>query len=284
MDDPHGAISYTKAADAARPHLGAREGRLNGRGAAGLQKVALARASGFTYHERMSPLTGVLREAWQLYRTYAAHFLAISFAIYVAAAVITAVLTAFAGPFGAFVAVIVNLLAVFLVQTALVKAVQDVRDGHVDLDLRATVEAAMPRVLLVGGASVLASIGIAIGFVVLIVPGLILLTFWSLIVPSIVIGESRAMESFSRSWRTVRGYGWNAFGTYVLVFLLWVAFDIVVSIILLVLPVFLRQFVADVVAGALVAPFLALVVTLTYYRLTAAHAGTPAPPDGTPAP
>jgi hypothetical protein len=31
------------------------------------------------------------------------------------------------------------------------------------------------------------------------------------------------------------------------------------------------------VAGTLVAPFLAAVVTLVYYRLTAAHGGTPEP-------
>src|SRR5579875_2628086 len=120
----------------------------------------------------MSPLTGVLREAWQLYKTYAAHFLAISFAIYIAAAIITAILTAFAGPFGGFVAVIINVCAVFLIQAALVKAVQDVRDGRVDLDLRATVEAALRCVLPVAGASILASIGITIGFIFVIVPGL----------------------------------------------------------------------------------------------------------------
>ena len=120
-------------------------------------------------------------------------------------------------------------------------------------------------------ASILAGIGIAIGFVLIIVPGLILLTFWSLIVPSIVIGGEGVFGSFSKSWRTVRGYAWHVFGTYVLVFLILIVFDIVIGLILLFLPVVARNAISSIISGTLVAPFLALVVTLVYYRLTAAH-------------
>jgi len=45
----------------------------------------------------------------------------------------------------------------------------------------------------------------------------------------------------------------------------------VLGLILILLPVFLRSFVNNVVAGTLIAPFLALVATLIYYRLIAAH-------------
>ena len=227
----------------------------------------------------MSPLSGVLGEAWGYYRRFAAHFLIIAFAIYLGAAIIVLLLS-LAGSFGAFIGVIVNLIAAFLVQAALVKAVQDVRDGRADLDLGETVRAALPFVVPVAVASILASIGIAIGFVLIIVPGLILLTFWSLIVPSIVIGEEGIISSFSKSWRTVRGYAWHVFGTYVLVFLILIVFDIVLGLILVALPLLARSFISSIVSGTLVAPFLALVVTLVYYRLIAAH-GAPAA-DGAP--
>ena len=125
------------------------------------------------------------------------------------------------------------MVAAFLVQAALVKAVQDVRDGRVDLNLGETVSAVLPFLVTVIIASILAGIGIAIGFVLIIVPGLILLTFWSLIVPSIVIGGEGVFGSFSKSWRTVRGYAWHVFGTYVLVFLILIVFDIVLGLILL---------------------------------------------------
>ena len=213
----------------------------------------------------------MLGEAWALYKRYASHFILISFVIYLVIAVINALLSWALGTVGEFVGLILTVFGMFLLQAALVKAVQDVRDGRVDLDLRATVSAALPFVGSVAVASILASIGIGIGFVLIIVPGLILVTFWSLIVPEIVIGGAGALESFGRSWRTVRGYAWNVFGTIILVFLIQIAARIVLSVIFFALPYGWRSFIADLVTGTLIAPFLAAVVTLTYYRLTAAH-------------
>jgi hypothetical protein len=222
----------------------------------------------------MSPLTGVLTEAWALYRRFAGHFLLISFVIYVIAAILIALLS-LASVVGAILGGIVSLAATYVLQATLIKAVQDIRDGRVDMDLTETVQAALPFVLPVIGASILAGIGIAIGLILLIVPGLVLLTFWCLIVPFIVLAGSGVFEAFGNSWRTVRGYAWRVFGTYVLVVLILIAFTIILGLILLVLPVWLRNFVNNVVAGTLIAPFLALVATLIYYRLTAAHAGQP---------
>jgi len=243
----------------------------------------------------MSPLSGVLGESWSYYKRFAGHFLLIAFVIYLVAAAIVALLS-LAGSVGTFIGLIIGVIAAFLVQAALVKAVQDVRDGRADLNLGETVSAVMPYLAAVIGASILAGIGIAIGFALIIVPGLILLTFWSLIVPCIVIGGEGVFGSFSKSWRTVRGYAWHVFGTYVLVFLILIVFDIVLGLILLALPIVARNFISNIVSGTLVAPFLALVVTLVYYRLTAAHgaattepgqaaawpppAGSDAPPAG----
>ena len=183
----------------------------------------------------MSPLSGVLGEAWGYYRRFAAHFLLIAFVIYVGAAIVAALL-GLAGGIGLFLGWIINLIAAFLVQAALVKAVQDVRDGRVDLNLGETVSAVVPYLLPVAAASILAGIGISIGFILIIVPGLVLLTFWSLIVPSIVIGGEGVFGSFGKSWRTVRGYAWHVFGTYVLVFLILIVFNIVLGLVLLALP------------------------------------------------
>jgi len=227
----------------------------------------------------MSPLTGVLREAGDLYRRFAGHFLLIAFVIYLITAALVALLS-LAGIAGAIIGGVISFAATYVVQASLIKAVQDVRDGHVDLDLSQTVRAAGPYILPVIGVSILAGIGVTIGFFLLIVPGFILLTFWCLIVPFIVLGGSGVFESFGNSWRTVRGYAWRVFGTYVLVFLILIAFAIVLGFILILLPLWLRSFVNNLVSGTLIAPFLALVATLIYYRLTAAHAGQPYTPTG----
>jgi len=229
----------------------------------------------------MSPLTGVLAEAWDLYRRFAGHFLLISFVIYVVTSILVALLS-LGGIAGALIGAVISFAATYVVQASLIKAVQDVRDGRVDLDLAETVRAAGPHILPVIGASILAGIGITIGFILLIVPGLVLLTYWSLIVPFIVIGRSGVFDSFGHSMRTVRGYAWRVFGTYVLVFLILLAFAIVLGFILLLLPLWLRSFLNSILSGTLIAPFLALVATLVYYRLTAAHAGQPYTPTGPP--
>jgi hypothetical protein len=228
----------------------------------------------------MSPLSGVLSEAWALYRRHAMHFILISFAIYLVIAIINALLSWALGGFGVIVGWVISLVGMFLLQAALVTAVQDVRDGRVDLDLRGTISAAMPFVGAVAVASILASIGIAVGLFLLIVPGLVLITFWSLLVPEIVIGRAGAIEAFSRSWRTVRGHAWNVFGTLIVALLIWVACEIVLSFILIALPIAWRSLISDLIAGAVVTPLLATLITLIYYRLTAAHGERAEPGQG----
>ena len=104
-----------------------------------------------------------------MYKRYAAHFLPIAFVIYLAVAVVTSLLS-LAGWFGLLLGLIFSLFGSFLVTAALVKAVQDVRDGRVDLDLQATVQAALPYVGAVALASILAAIAIGVGLVLIIIP------------------------------------------------------------------------------------------------------------------
>ena len=222
----------------------------------------------------------MLGEAWALYRRHAQHFLTISFVISLVIAIVSAVLSWALGNIGAIIGEVFALFGMYLLQAALVKAVQDARDNRGELSLGSTIEAVKPFVVPVAIASILASIGIAIGFALIIVPGLVLLTYWSLIVPEIVVGGAGAFESFGRSWRTVSGYAWRVFGTFVLLFLILIAADIVVSVILLVLPYGWRSFVSSLVVDALVLPFIAAVVTLIYDRLTSAHTAPAAPADG----
>jgi hypothetical protein len=224
----------------------------------------------------MNPLSGVLDEAWRMYRKFAVHLLAIAFVIYVVAAIIAALLSLL-GVFGAFLGAIVDFFAAFLLQATLVKAVQDVRDGRADLSLGETVSAATPYIWAVAGASILAGIAITIGLFLIIVPGLYLITIWAVIVPVIVIERSGVFASFGRSHQLVRGHGWHVFGTLVLVFIILIVVDIVLGVIFLALPVLLRSGLSTVISGTLIAPFIALVVTLIYYRLTGAQTGEQGP-------
>ena len=231
----------------------------------------------------MNPLSGVLGEAWQLYRKFAAHLLAIAFVIYLVAAIVVGLLS-LAGVIGSFLGFIVELFATFLLQATLIKAVQDIRDGRVDLSLGETVSAATPYIWAVAGASILAGLAIAVGLLLLIVPGLWLITIWAVIIPVIVIERAGALDSFGRSRRLVKGHGWHVFGTLVLVFIIQIVVSIVLSLIFLKLPMVWRSGLSTFISGVLISPFIALVVTLIYYRLVGAAgpgaAGDAAAPGG----
>jgi hypothetical protein len=225
----------------------------------------------------MNPLSGVFDEAWQMYKAHARHLLTIAFVIYLVAAVIAALL-ALAGTFGVLLGSLVGIVAAFLLQATLIKAVQDVRDGRADLSIGETVSAATPYIAPVAGASILAGIAIAIGLILLIVPGLFLITIWAVIVPVIVLEQSGVFASFGRSQQLVRGHGWHVFGTLVLAWVILLVVNIVLGIIFTVLPHALGSGLASVISGTLVAPFIALIVTLIYYRLAGDSPVTSPPP------
>lgn len=226
----------------------------------------------------MQPTSGVISEAWNLYKAHWRHLLSISFIVYLAVAIIGVVLVAVLTWLGAILAVLVSLVALFWLQAALVKAVEDVRDGRADLSVGATFEAARAHLAAVLVAGVLAAIGIAIGFVLLIIPGLVLLTFWCVIVPTIVIEGKSAGESFGRSFELVKGHFWRVLGVIVLAVLIYFGFEIVLSLVLSPLADWLKNFVSTIVSGTLTAPFFALVLTVLYFRLSAAQQLATAPP------
>ena len=228
----------------------------------------------------MNPLSGVLDEAWQMYKAHARHLLAIAFVIYLVAAVIAALLALAGGTIGALLGALVEIVAAFLLQATLIKAVQDVRDGRVDMSISETVSAATPYLGSVALASILAGIAITVGLILVIVPGLYLITIWAVIVPVIVIEGSGALASFGRSYQLVRGRGWHVFGTLVLVFVILLVVQFLLGLVFLALPHVWRSGLSSIISGTLVAPFIALVVTLAYYRLAGDEQVPPPPGEG----
>jgi hypothetical protein len=216
------------------------------------------------------PTDGVIREAWELYKAHWRHLLPISFLVYVTVAIVGAVLAGVLGWFGALLGAAISLVGLFWVEGALATAVADIRDGRSDLSLTETFSRVRPQLgsVIVGG--LLAGLGIVLGLVLLIVPGLVLMTWWILVIPVIVLERTDAGAAFGRSRELVRGYGWNVFGVIVLTILLLLGFEVVLSIVLAPLNDWLTSFVSSVVSGGLTAPFIALVWTLLYFRLKAA--------------
>jgi hypothetical protein len=229
----------------------------------------------------MNPASGVIGEAWQLYKAHWRHLLTFSFVVYAAVAVIGAVLGALLTWFGVLLAAVVSFIAFFWLQAALVKAVDDVRDGRADLSLGETFAQAREQLSSVAVAAILAGLGIVFGLILLIIPGLVLMTWWAVIVPVVVLENRSAGEAFTRSRELVRGHGWGVFGVIVLMVLLLIGFSLVLSLVLSPLTDWLQSFISQIVSGTLTAPFVAVVLTLLYFRLRQAKepvAAETAPP------
>ncbi len=72
-------------------------------------------------------------------------------------------------------------------------------------------------------SSVVTTVGIALGTLALVVPGLILLSRWALVVPLIVLDGASWRESLRRSNELVRGRTWSVFGVFVVLTLIGAA-------------------------------------------------------------
>lgn len=215
----------------------------------------------------MSPTDGVIREAWQLYKAHWRHLLPIAFVVYLAIAIVGALLTAVLTWVGALIAALISLVGLFWVQGALATAVEDIRDGRPDLSLGETFSRVRPQLAAIVVAGLLAGIGIFVGLLLLIVPGLVLMTWWVLIIPVIALERTSAGTAFSRSRELVRGNGWNVFGVIIITIAAIIVANIIVSIALFWLPDEVQGFLQSLVSNTLVAPFMAVALTLTYYAL-----------------
>ncbi len=227
----------------------------------------------------MNPLSGVFGEAWELYKAHWRHFFSIALLVFVVLAALGVLLTFLLGWFGVIISVLITIAGTFWLQGALIQAVSDVRDGRADLSVSQTFDAVSPKLGTIIVTGLLLGIAIAIGFLLLIVPGLFLITIWIAVIPAIVLENRGIGESFGRSRELVRGNGWNVFGVIVLTFLILIGVGIVVGLVLSPIEQWLASLIQQFVSTTIVTPFIATIWTLVYYRLKAREdkAGAPAP-------
>lgn len=217
---------------------------------------------------------GVLSEAWQLYRRFFARFFLTAAAVFVVINLFSAIAAdaragaadAVAG-FWSLIGILATLVGSLWVQGALTATVADVRDGRPDEGVEATYRRVRPSLVPLLLAGILAGLGIALGLVLLIVPGLFLLTRWVLVTPVVVLERLGATDALRRSWQLVRGHGWSVFAVIVVTVLLALVAQGLFLGLFLFLPTFLQNWIGGLVANSLVTPFLALAWTLMYFHL-----------------
>jgi hypothetical protein len=231
----------------------------------------------------------VLSQAWDLYKRFLKEFFLTALVVFVVLDLLSALANSASGDgaassaFWALIAFTIGVVGYFWVQAALVELVHDVRDGRADRSVMETYRAVQPRLPAAIVAGILAGIGIAIGLILLIVPGLFLLTIWSMLIPVIVIEGKSAGESFTRSREVVRGNGWNVFGLILITFLLVGIAEAVIRLVFAPLPDFLDIWLGSLVAHSLTVPFAVATLTTAYFTLTAGRSEPAEPVEAAPA-
>jgi hypothetical protein len=233
-----------------------------------------------------------LSEVFSIYRDNAGVLLPVAFWLFLVVAILNGI--ASSSLILLLVASVVGIAAGTLYQGMVVNLVRDIQDGRRDFSAGELLSSATPFILPLIGAGILAGLGIGIGLILFVVPGLILLTIWAVIAPVIVVEKSPVMAAFGRSRELVRGNGWQVFGAIVVAFLIVIVGGLVFTAIGAAIangP--LLRIVFSALASTITAPISALVAAVIYFRLRAIEGTTeplaggpdaPAPPTVPPAP
>jgi hypothetical protein len=161
--------------------------------------------------KRSIDIGSVIGRTFNIYADQASVLLPAAAVVFILVGVISALLVVIA-PVLAILAFVVILVGTTLFTGMVVELVADVQDGRRDATVGQLLQAATPvigQLILVG---IVAGIGIAIGFILIVVPGLILITIWSVAAPVIVLERPGGLKPLGRSRELVRGNGWQVFG------------------------------------------------------------------------
>lgn len=209
---------------------------------------------------------GTLREVFETYCDQAGLLLPIAFWLFLAIAIVDELAPSTVA--GVLVEIPLSIVAPTLYLGMVVCLVRNLHEGRTDVPVGELVRTALPVLAPLIGAAFLAFAGIAVGFVLLVVPGLYLLTQWAVIAPAIVVERQGVIDAFGRSRELVRGKAWPVFWTILIAFV--VAGAASIGFVLAATAIIdgpIVRVVFGALASTLTAPIEGLVVAVLYFRL-----------------
>lgn len=211
-------------------------------------------------------LGAVMRKVFRVYVDQASVLMPAAAVIFVITGIVTELIVATGSTGLELLALIVDLVAGTLFTGMVVELVADVRNGRRDtspIQLLRAVTPVLGQLILVG---IVTGVLEGIGFVLLLVPGLILMTLWSVVAPVVVVESPGGLRALSRSRQLVRGNGWQVFSVIVvLVIGVYVASNLLDAIAASAGSAV--HIVVRVVVGILAAPISALAAAVLYFEL-----------------
>ena len=187
--------------------------------------------------------------------------------------------------------IVISLIATYWFQGMVVEAVVDILDGRRDHTVGSLFSSASPFIGTLIGAGILATLIVIVGFILIIIPGLIALTFLAVVAPAVVIERTGVTGSLSRSRELVSGNAWRVFGVIVVLFLLTAIVGSILNAIGgSISDSFVGYALGDLIGRVLLSPLSAIAATVMFVELRRAKgqpltedtAGTPPPLESAP--
>lgn len=218
-----------------------------------------------------------LRETFSIYRERAGVLLPVAFWLFLLAGVVEALTIDMLALF--WIAGVVGLTVGILYQGMVVGLVQDVEGGRRESSARDLMRSVLPVFWPLLGASFLTALGITGGLVLLVVPGVYLLTVWAVVAPVIVVERRGVTDALGRSRQLVRGNGWPVLGAVTVGFLIAVLATLGLAALgAAIVEGEIVELVFTVLAQTAAAPVAALVASVLYFRLVEIDRQRPAAP------
>ena len=211
----------------------------------------------------------VLGEAWKLYTRHSGRLIAVGAIVFGFLSAVQALINSTGQRALIPISIGITIVGVYWLQGALVVVVEDLRDGKVDLSIGQVFRRVEPRLWTLIGAGIVAAIGIVAGLSLFVLPGLVLLTFWCLLTPAIVLEQKGVVASFARSQRLVSGDFLRVFAVIAVTVILATIVGVMIVALLSPLPPFFDIYIAGVIANSITIPFVALAWTVMFYELRA---------------
>ncbi len=199
-----------------------------------------------------------------MYRAHLGPLLGSALIIFLAAAVVTALLLV-VSPILLILSLPVLFVAQFWYQGMVIELVNRVHAGTGVPSIGELFSSVGPRLGRLILAGILAGLGILVGLVLLVVPGLYLITIWAVIAPVIVIEGTTVGAAFGRSQQLVKGDGWPVFGTLVLITIVSAIISFIVRAV--AGSSFLGVLLGSLIPNLLLAPVGALAAAVIYFEL-----------------
>jgi hypothetical protein len=169
---------------------------------------------------------------------------------------------------GQALALAASVIAAVFYQGVVVQAVRDIQDGVRDLSLGKLLRSVTKVLGPLLWTALLVGLGVFIGFLAFIVPGLVLLTWWAVAAPVVVCEVSSPPQAIGRSRYLVRGHGWQVFSVLIVTFLLVLVADLLLASLANGISGSDIAFaVANLLAGMFTAPIFGLASAVLYLEL-----------------